>query len=167
MKKNPTSQSGFFYPRVLLAAALCSVGVLLAMLSFAATPPSGIRGSHGDSVFVDNHAVPFKGNAATAAANASLASNGAWLVTHRLAQHQRHADQLPQSRDVCVSVGLMAGIRRESQLPARAEATTSRQRTRADYILYAWGPPLIRVAEVRVDATTTSAGAWKTKRTRN
>jgi hypothetical protein len=38
MRKNPASQSGIFNPRVLLAFALCSVGVLLAMLSFAATP---------------------------------------------------------------------------------------------------------------------------------
>ena len=35
MKKNPTPQSGLFNPRVLLAFSLCSVGVLLAMLSFA------------------------------------------------------------------------------------------------------------------------------------
>jgi uncharacterized repeat protein (TIGR01451 family) len=35
MRKNPTSEFGLFNPRVLLAFALCSVGVLLAMLSFA------------------------------------------------------------------------------------------------------------------------------------
>jgi hypothetical protein len=38
MKKNPASQSGIFNPRVLLAMALCSVGVFLAALGFAATP---------------------------------------------------------------------------------------------------------------------------------
>src|SRR2546428_11646039 len=40
MKKNPNSQSGLFNPRILLAFTLCSAGVLLAMLSFAATPGS-------------------------------------------------------------------------------------------------------------------------------
>ncbi len=41
MKKNPASQSGLFNPRVLLAFSLCSVGGMLAMLSFASTPSSG------------------------------------------------------------------------------------------------------------------------------
>ena len=41
MKKNPASQSGLFNPRVLLAFCLCSVGGMLAMLSFASTPSSG------------------------------------------------------------------------------------------------------------------------------
>jgi hypothetical protein len=44
MKKNPTSKSGLFNPRVLLAFALCSVGVLLAMYSFAGMPSSGAKG---------------------------------------------------------------------------------------------------------------------------
>src|SRR5437016_1011559 len=41
MKKNPASQSGLFNPRMLAGFALVSAGVLLAMFSFAATPPSG------------------------------------------------------------------------------------------------------------------------------
>src|SRR5205823_6210946 len=41
MKKNSTSESGLFNPRVLIALSLCSVGALLAMFSFASTPPSG------------------------------------------------------------------------------------------------------------------------------
>src|SRR5437016_10832683 len=41
MRKNPVSQSGLFNPRALVAVSLCSVGVLLAMFSFAATPSSG------------------------------------------------------------------------------------------------------------------------------
>src|SRR5213596_3071508 len=41
MRKNPLSESGFFNPRILIAVSLCSVGVLLAMFSFAATPSSG------------------------------------------------------------------------------------------------------------------------------
>ena len=35
MKKNSTSESGLFNPRIFLAFSLCSVGALLAMLSFA------------------------------------------------------------------------------------------------------------------------------------
>ena len=43
MKKNPASKSGVFNPRVFLALLLCSGGVLLAMLSFAASrTPSGM-----------------------------------------------------------------------------------------------------------------------------
>src|SRR5437763_16520002 len=41
MRKNPLSQSGFLNLRILIAGGLCSVGVLLAMFSFAATPSSG------------------------------------------------------------------------------------------------------------------------------
>src|SRR6266478_1376900 len=41
MRKNPASESGLFNPRVLIAFSLCSVGALLAMFSFAATPSSG------------------------------------------------------------------------------------------------------------------------------
>lgn len=77
MKEISALPSGFFNRRVLLAFALCSVGVLLAMLSFAANPPSGMRGSSGSStggsLFVENHAVPFKGN--TAAMGASMPLN--------------------------------------------------------------------------------------------
>jgi hypothetical protein len=76
MKENPAPPSGFFNRRVLLAFALCSVGVLLAMLSFAANPPIGMRGtfggSTGGSIFVGNYAVPFKGNTATTAAGMAL-----------------------------------------------------------------------------------------------
>src|SRR5205809_6852959 len=41
MRKNPASESGLFNPRTLIAFSLCSVGVLLAMFSFASTPSSG------------------------------------------------------------------------------------------------------------------------------
>src|SRR5207248_10925264 len=41
MRKNPPSDSGFFNLRVLMAVSFCSLGVSLAMLSFAATPSSG------------------------------------------------------------------------------------------------------------------------------
>src|SRR2546421_1743135 len=39
MKKNSTSQSGLFNPRAFMAFTLCSVGVLLAMVSFAGPKP--------------------------------------------------------------------------------------------------------------------------------
>src|SRR3989440_2937573 len=49
MQKKFASQSGLFNPRVLLAFTLSSVGVLLAMFSFAATPPNAMSGSHASS----------------------------------------------------------------------------------------------------------------------
>src|SRR5262249_20551095 len=71
MKEISAPPSGFFNRRVLLGFALCSVGILLAMLSFAANPPIGMRGTSGSStdgsLFVENHAVPFKGITATTA----------------------------------------------------------------------------------------------------
>src|SRR5947199_2529354 len=39
MKKNPSSQSGLFTPRVFVASTVCSIGALLAMVSFAAPRP--------------------------------------------------------------------------------------------------------------------------------
>ena len=41
MKKNLFLQSSIFNPRPLFAFSLCSVGLWLAMLSFASTPPTG------------------------------------------------------------------------------------------------------------------------------
>src|SRR5881296_3078215 len=41
MRKNPLSESGFFNLRVLMAVGFCSLGVSLAIFSFAATPSSG------------------------------------------------------------------------------------------------------------------------------
>ena len=38
MQKHPRSQSGLFTPRVVIASALCSCGVLMSMFSLAATP---------------------------------------------------------------------------------------------------------------------------------
>src|SRR3984893_15413185 len=45
MKRNPTSQSAVFNPRVLVAFAFCSVAAFLAMLSFAGIPSSGNKNS--------------------------------------------------------------------------------------------------------------------------
>src|SRR5437762_2618897 len=52
MQRNPRSQSGLFNPRVVVAFSLCSVGVFLAMFSFAATPVSGISGSRTNSSLI-------------------------------------------------------------------------------------------------------------------
>jgi len=85
MKTKIHSQSGVFNPRILAAFALGSVGVLLAMLSFAANPPRGMKtpagSSAGASAFVDNHAVLFNGSVAAAAASTPLAPTGpAWSI---------------------------------------------------------------------------------------
>src|SRR5437773_384224 len=85
MKTKTCSQSGIFNPRILAAFALGSVGVLLAMLSFAANPARGMKtpsaSSAGASAFVDNHAAPLKGNAAAPASSMPLAATGAaWSI---------------------------------------------------------------------------------------
>ncbi len=65
MKTNQTSPCGFFNPRILLAFGFCSVGTLLAMLSFAANPSKDVTGSanpFGDSPFVDKYAGRLNGS---------------------------------------------------------------------------------------------------------
>src|SRR6266446_10932223 len=49
MQKKSTSQSGIFNPRICSAFVLCAIGVLLALVGFAATPqpPSGTAESVG------------------------------------------------------------------------------------------------------------------------
>src|SRR5438105_4464689 len=47
--KNRISPSGICNPRALAGLALCSVGVFLAMLSFAGNPPGGITGPDANS----------------------------------------------------------------------------------------------------------------------
>jgi uncharacterized repeat protein (TIGR02543 family) len=44
MRKTPISKSGIFNPRLLPAFALCSIGLFLAVLSFAENPPSPAAG---------------------------------------------------------------------------------------------------------------------------
>jgi hypothetical protein len=51
MKKKNTFQSGLFNPRVFLAFGLCSVGVFLALFSFASTAPSGPQIAAAPSAF--------------------------------------------------------------------------------------------------------------------
>ena len=76
---------GFFNRQGLLAFSLCSGGILLAMFSFAANPPSGMKGtsrsSTSASLFVDNHAAPFKGNSAATRAGMPLNPVGPrWVI---------------------------------------------------------------------------------------
>src|SRR5439155_1154444 len=114
MKKNPASQSGIFNPRILAAFALASVGVLLAMLSFAANPPRGMEtpsaSSAGASAFVDDHAVPLRGNAAAPASSMPLApTRPAWSIVPSpntsTAQNNRLAGVTCTSASDCWAVG--------------------------------------------------------------
>src|SRR6187455_1486881 len=114
MKTKIHSQSGVFNPPILAAFALGSVGVLLAMLSFAANPPSGMEtpsaSSAGASAFVDNHAAPLKGNAAAPALSMPLAATRpAWsIVTSpntRVTQNNYLFDVTCTSASDCWAVG--------------------------------------------------------------
>src|SRR2546422_9506816 len=49
MQKNPSSKSGFFNPRVILALVLCSVGASLAILGTASPTPSSKTAAQGSS----------------------------------------------------------------------------------------------------------------------
>ena len=59
MRKQPTSQSGLFNPRILLAFTLCVAASFLAMMSFASTPPSGTISPTSGNLTYD--AGPFPG----------------------------------------------------------------------------------------------------------
>src|SRR6267378_7075430 len=85
MRKDSTAQSGIFNARVLVGFALFSVGALMAMLSVAATPFSGIttsaNRSPGESVFAGKHAGQLSGKTTLAATSLPLApAAGSWTV---------------------------------------------------------------------------------------
>src|SRR6267143_1244171 len=85
MRKDSTAQSGIFNARVLVGFALFSVGALMAMLSVAATPFSGIttsaNRSPGESVFAGQHAGQLSGKTTLAATSLPLApAAGSWTV---------------------------------------------------------------------------------------
>jgi hypothetical protein len=65
MRKDPTSISGLFSLRLLVAFSLCSVAASLALLSFAATPPQPHTGTSTITTSAPSAAAP--PNAATAA----------------------------------------------------------------------------------------------------
>ena len=85
MKKNPTSQSGIFNARVVIAVILCSVGASLGWLSFGSTPPkptfghpiiSGIGGvGFEQGLRVD----PSNANRLYTSAPGSLSSDTSWI----------------------------------------------------------------------------------------
>jgi hypothetical protein len=88
MKKNPSSQSGLFNPRVFVAFTLCSVGALLAMVSFAAptsrrtTPTFGhpiISGIGGVGFEQGLRVDPSNANRLYTSAPGSLSSDTSWI----------------------------------------------------------------------------------------
>jgi len=85
MKKNPVPESGIFNPRIFLAFILCSVGTLLAMLSFAATsstPTFGhpiISGIGGVGFEQGLRVDPSNANRLYTSAPGSLSSDTSWI----------------------------------------------------------------------------------------
>src|SRR5437773_10982466 len=88
MKKNPSSQSGLFNPRAFVAFALCSAGVLLAMVSFAAptsrrtTPTFGhpiISGIGGVGFEQGLRVDPSNANRLYTSVPGSLSSDTSWI----------------------------------------------------------------------------------------
>src|SRR6267143_2490569 len=85
MKKNPSSQSGLFNPRAFVAFTLCSVGALLAMVSFAAPtsrPTFGhpiISGIQGVGFEQGLRVDPSNPNRVYTSAPGSLSSDTSWI----------------------------------------------------------------------------------------
>src|SRR5436190_7286366 len=87
MKKNP-SQSGFINPRAFLVFTLCSVGALLAVVSFAAPPPRPAPPSFGHPIISgiggvgfeqDLRLDPSNPNRLYTSAPGSLSSDTSWI----------------------------------------------------------------------------------------
>jgi hypothetical protein len=88
MKKNPSSQSGLFNPRVFMAFTLCSVAALLAMASFAAPRPRPAPPTFGHPIISGIGGVGFEqglrvdpsnGNRLYTSAPGSLSSDTSWI----------------------------------------------------------------------------------------
>ena len=83
MKDNSFSQSGMFNPRFLIVVTLCSIGTLLALLSFTGTPPSKMTSlatnSARNSLFVNKHADRLDDSAEVATAGRSAITTTAPL----------------------------------------------------------------------------------------
>src|SRR4030081_1291241 len=88
MKKNPSSQSGLFNPRAFVALTLCSIGGLLAMVSFAeptsirTTPTFGhpiISGIGGVGFEQGLRVDPSNANRLYTSAPGSLSSDTSWI----------------------------------------------------------------------------------------
>jgi len=88
MKKNPSSQSGLFNPRAFVAFTLCSVGAMLAMVSFAAPKPRPAPPSFGHPIISGIGGVGFEQGLRVDPSNAnrlytsvpgSLSSDTSWI----------------------------------------------------------------------------------------
>src|SRR5438045_8593163 len=88
MIKNPSSQSGLFNPRALMAFTLCCVGVLLAMVSFAAPKPRPAPPTFGHPIISGIGGVGFEqglrvdpsnANRLYTSAPGSLSSDTSWI----------------------------------------------------------------------------------------
>src|SRR2546430_8804438 len=88
MKKNPSSQSGLFNPRAFVAFTLCSVGAMLAMVSFAAPNPRPAPPSFGHPIISGIGGVGFEQGLRVDPSNAnrlytsvpgSLSSDTSWI----------------------------------------------------------------------------------------
>src|SRR5438093_5542666 len=88
MKKNPSSQSGLFNPRAFVAFTLCSVGAMLAMVSFAAPKPRPAPPSFGHPIISGIGGVGFEqglrvdpsnANRLYTSAPGSLSSDTSWI----------------------------------------------------------------------------------------
>ncbi|PYJ49756.1 MAG: hypothetical protein DME87_08430, partial [Verrucomicrobia bacterium] len=88
MKKNPSSQSGLFNPRAFVAFTICFVGVLLAMVSFAAQRPRPATPTFGHPIISGIGGVGFEqglrvdpsnANRLYTSAPGSLSSDTSWI----------------------------------------------------------------------------------------
>src|SRR6267378_4288986 len=88
MKKNPSSQSGLFNPRAFVAFTLCSFGVLLVMVSFAAPRPRPATPTFGHPIISGIGGVGFEqglrvdpsnANRLYTSAPGSLSSDTSWI----------------------------------------------------------------------------------------
>jgi hypothetical protein len=88
MKKNASSQSGLFNPRAFMAFTLCSVGALLAMVSFAAPRPRPAPPTFGHPIISGIGGVGFEqglrvdpsnANRLYTSAPGSLSSDTSWI----------------------------------------------------------------------------------------
>src|SRR5947208_17082145 len=89
MKKNPSSQSGLFNPRAFVAFTICFVGVLLAMVSFAAQRPRPATPTFGHPIISGIGGVGFEQGLRVDPSNAnrlhtiapvSLSSDSSWYL---------------------------------------------------------------------------------------
>ncbi len=74
MQKNPFSQSGVFNPRILLAVALCSVGLLLGMFGFVGSLSSGTKAK----AFLPSRVSPASGGPTTNLSNGITFDHATW-----------------------------------------------------------------------------------------